>query len=38
MNFFEHVEEEKYHKPVRVSSFWSKIYIEYESNVDKKTH
>ena len=34
-NLFEHEkEEEDYYKPVRVSNFWSKIYIVYESNVD----
>ena len=30
-NLFEH-EEEDYYKPVRVDSFWSNNYIEYESN------
>ena len=30
---FEHEnEEENYYKPVRVNNFWSKNYIEYESN------
>ena len=29
---FEHKEEENYYKPVRVIHFWSKNYIEYESN------
>ena len=33
-NLFEH-EEENYYKPVRVSSFWSNNYIEYESNGDR---
>ena len=28
-------EEENYYKPVRVSSFWSNNYIEYESNDDR---
>ena len=32
---FDHSEEEKYYKPVRVSNFWSKNYIEYESNNDR---
>ena len=32
---FEHEEEENYHKPVRVSKFWSCNYIEYESDSDK---
>ena len=27
--------EENYHKPVRVSNFWSNNYIEQESNGDK---
>ena len=36
-NLFEH-EEEDYHKPVRVSNFWSNNYIEYESNSDKNKH
>ena len=34
-NFFEH-EEEDYYKSVRVGSFWSNTYIEYESNSDRK--
>ena len=35
-NLFEHEEgEENYYKPVRVSNFWSNIYIEYESNGDR---
>ena len=34
-NLFEHEEEEKYHKPARVSNFWSNSYIEYEKNSDK---
>ena len=34
-NLSEHeVEEENYHKPVRVSNFWRNNYIEYESNSD----
>ena len=33
-NLFEH-EEEIYGKPVRVSSFWSNNYIEYECSDDK---
>ena len=32
-NFFEH--EEDCYKPVRVGSFWSSNYIEYESNGDR---
>ena len=31
-NLFEHEKEESYYKPVRVTNFWSKNYIEYESN------
>ena len=27
--------KKNYHKPVRVSNFWSISYIEYESNDDK---
>ena len=35
-NIFEYEEEEKkYHKPVRLSNFWSNNYIEYESNGDR---
>ena len=35
-NLFEHEkEEENYYKPVRESNFWSKNYIEYESNIDR---
>ena len=30
-----HEEEENYHKPVRVSNFWSNNYIEYESTIDR---
>ena len=30
-------EEENYHKPVIVNHFWSKSYIEYESNCDRNT-
>ena len=33
-NCFEHEEEENYYKPVRVNSFWSNNYIEYESDGD----
>ena len=34
-NLSEHeMEEENYHKPVRVSNFWRNNYIEYESNSD----
>ena len=33
-NVFEHEKEESYYKPVRVTNFWSKNYIEYESNSD----
>ena len=35
-NLFEHGEEENYYKTVRVSSFWSNNYIEYESSGDRK--
>ena len=34
MNLFEQ-EKEDYYKPVRVVNFWSKNYIEYESNWDR---
>ena len=34
-NRFEHEEEENYYKPVRVSNFWIKNYIKYESNGDR---
>ena len=34
-NLFEHEEEETYYKPERVSHFWSKNYIKYESNGDR---
>ena len=35
-NLFEHKkEQENYYKPVSVSNFWSKNYIEYKSNGDK---
>ena len=34
-NIFEDEEEENYYKPVRISSFWSNNYIEYESNDDR---
>ena len=33
-NIFEHEEEENYYNPVKVSNFWSNIYIEYGSNSD----
>ena len=29
-NLFEHEEEKNYHKPVRVSNFWSNNYIEFD--------
>ena len=32
-NLFEHKED--YYKPVRAENFWSNIYIEYESNIDR---
>ena len=35
-NLFEHEKEESYYEPVRVTNFWSKNYIEYESNSDGK--
>ena len=35
LNLFEHEEEEKHYKLVRVSNFWSNNYIEYESNGDR---
>ena len=31
-NLFWHEENKNYYKSVRVSSFWSNIYIEYKSN------
>ena len=35
-NLFEHKKvEENYYKRVRVSNFWSRIYIEYESSGDR---
>ena len=35
-NLFEHEkQEENYYKPVRVNNFWSKNYIQYESNSDR---
>ena len=34
-NLFEREEEENYYNPVRVSNFWIKNYIEYESNGDR---
>ena len=34
-NLFEHEEEEKYYKPVRVIYFLSDNYTEYESNGDR---
>ena len=36
-NHFEHEEKEDCFKPVRVGSFWSNNYIEYESNSDSKS-
>ena len=33
-NFFEHKEEENY-ESVRLGSFWSNNYIEYENNDDR---
>ena len=33
-NLFEY-EEKNYYKPVRLSNFWSKNYIEYGSNSDR---
>ena len=34
-NLLEYEEEESYHKLVRISNFWSKNYIEFESNGDR---
>ena len=34
-NLFKHEGEENYHKPVRVSNFWSNNYIEYQINGDR---
>ena len=35
-SLFEHEEkEENYHKPVRISNFWSNNYIQYESRGDR---
>ena len=34
-HLFENKEEENYYKPVKVSNFWSKNYIEFESNGDR---
>ena len=34
-NLFEHKEEENYYKAVKVSNFWSNIYIECKSNGDR---
>ena len=34
-NLFEHEEEENYHKPVGLISFWCNNYIDYESNNDR---
>ena len=34
-NPFEHGKEENYYKQVTESDFWSKSYIEYESNSDR---
>ena len=33
-NFYEHKRED-YYQPLRVGNFWSKNYIEYESNSDR---
>ena len=35
-NLYEHEKEENYYKPVKVNNFWSKNYVEYKSNGDKK--
>ena len=39
-NPFEHEEEEEenYYKSVKVSNFWGKNYIEYDSNSDRNKH
>ena len=34
-NLSENEKEENYYGPVRVSNFWGKNYIEYESNGDR---
>ena len=34
-NLSEQGENEYYHKPVRVSNFWSNNYIEYKNNSDR---
>ena len=34
MNLFEH-EEKEFLYPVKVDNFWSDIYVEYETNLDK---
>ena len=34
-NLSQHGEKENYYQPVRVSNFWSKNYIEYESKGDR---
>ena len=34
-NLFEHDKEENYYKAVKISDFWCKHYIEYESNNDR---
>ena len=34
-NPFDHKEEENYHKAVKVSNFWSKIYMECKSNSNR---
>ena len=36
-NFFEHEEEKNYYKPVSVSNFCTKNYIEYQSSGDRNT-
>ena len=36
-NLFEHEEEKNYYKPVRVSNFYTKNYIEYQSSGDRNT-
>ena len=39
-NLFEQEKKEDYYQPVRIGNFWSRNYIEYESNGDrdKKKH
>ena len=36
-NLFEQEEEKNYYKPVRVSNFYTKNYIEYQSSGDRNT-